>query len=494
MNEVMPRALIRDKVPVEWAEMSVKQLLAFIGEDIDRPGLQETPARVVKAFRHWFGGYGQNPAALLKTFEDGAEQCDEMVVQRDIPVWSHCVTGDTIVDTPAGQRRIRDLVGKRFWTYAYDTVNQRFTIARAGRVRITRKNTQVWKLTHDHGVLFATPDHKLLTFNRGWVRLDCLTTGDRLVPLNRRYRKQSGYCRINPTPVRGDGKNQWVVEHRFIYQEVHGWLPPVIHHDDEVKVNNTVGNLVALRGTSEHSKLHMGRKTEQERQKIGRHARRGLERKFLADPRLKAEFNSKRIQGIVKQYASPGGAETRRKRSETLKAFYRSPKGQANRQAKALVMSRWRRTKASNHCVLRVEPHGTEDVYCMEVNGYHNFVANGVVVHNCEHHMAPFFGVVHIGYLPNRRIVGLSKLSRLVDLFAHRLQVQERLTTNIATAMMDHLQPLGVGVVIECRHTCMESRGVCKAGTVTTTSSTLGYFREKPEVRAEFLALVRSRR
>lgn len=108
----------------------------------------------------------------------------------------------------------------------------------------------------------------------------------------------------------------------------------------------------------------------------------------------------------------------------------------------------------------------------------------------CEHHLAPIFGVAHIGYVPDKRIVGLSKLNRLVDVFGRRLQVQERWTTQIANALEDYVQPRGVAVVIEARHLCMESRGVCHAGTVTRTSAMRGVLMEKPEARAEFLRLI----
>ncbi len=108
---------------------------------------------------------------------------------------------------------------------------------------------------------------------------------------------------------------------------------------------------------------------------------------------------------------------------------------------------------------------------------------------NCEHHMTPFFGFTHIGYIPNGRIIGLSKFSRLVDIFARRLQVQERLTQQIAHALDDYLKPVGVGVVLRCRHMCMESRGIQKPGTVTYTSSLLGAMRDGA-ARAEFLQFV----
>lgn len=109
---------------------------------------------------------------------------------------------------------------------------------------------------------------------------------------------------------------------------------------------------------------------------------------------------------------------------------------------------------------------------------------------NCEHHMVPFFGIAHVGYLPGGKIVGLSKIARLIDVFARRLQVQERLTQQVADVMHKGLRPLGVGVVLQARHCCMESRGIQKIGSVTTTSALLGALKTKPEARAEFMSMV----
>lgn len=109
---------------------------------------------------------------------------------------------------------------------------------------------------------------------------------------------------------------------------------------------------------------------------------------------------------------------------------------------------------------------------------------------HCEHHMAPFFGTATIAYIPDGRIVGLSKLPRLLDCFARRLQVQERLTTQVADAIMEHLKPKGVGVIVNARHLCMESRGICKQGSSTTTSALRGVMLEGVP-RAEFLSLAK---
>ena len=108
----------------------------------------------------------------------------------------------------------------------------------------------------------------------------------------------------------------------------------------------------------------------------------------------------------------------------------------------------------------------------------------------CEHHMLPFFGKCHVAYLPNGKIIGLSKVPRLVDAYGRRLQVQERLTTQIAHCIEDIVKPTGVGVVIEATHLCMSMRGVEKQNSYTTTSSMLGSFKKDPRTRGEFLSLL----
>jgi GTP cyclohydrolase IA len=111
----------------------------------------------------------------------------------------------------------------------------------------------------------------------------------------------------------------------------------------------------------------------------------------------------------------------------------------------------------------------------------------------CEHHMLPFFGKVHVAYIPNGKVIGLSKIPRLIDLFSRRLQIQERLTTQIAETIQKVIEPQGVGVVIEARHLCMMMRGVEKQHSAAVTSAMLGVFRNEEETRSEFLSLIRQR-
>lgn len=127
-----------------------------------------------------------------------------------------------------------------------------------------------------------------------------------------------------------------------------------------------------------------------------------------------------------------------------------------------------------------------------EVGGYDEIVLLRDIrfTSHCEHHMAPIFGRAHIGYLPRNRVVGLSKLARLINVYARRMQIQERMTVEIADALNSILQPHGVGVVIEGMHACMSTRGVQQSDSVMVTSRLLGVFRDRPDTRQEFLSAI----
>ena len=127
-----------------------------------------------------------------------------------------------------------------------------------------------------------------------------------------------------------------------------------------------------------------------------------------------------------------------------------------------------------------------------EVDGYDEMIVLRDIrfESHCEHHLAPIIGRAHIGYLPNRRVVGISKLARVLDAYAHRLQIQEKLTAQVANTIHEVLQPRGVGVIIDAAHQCMTTRGVHKPGMSMVTSHMLGSFRTDPSTRREFLAIV----
>jgi GTP cyclohydrolase I len=129
-----------------------------------------------------------------------------------------------------------------------------------------------------------------------------------------------------------------------------------------------------------------------------------------------------------------------------------------------------------------------------EVEGYDDavIVRNIRVESHCEHHMVPILGVAHVGYIPNKRVVGISKLARIVDIFGKRLQTQETMTAQIADTINRVLEPKGVAVVIDAGHQCMSTRGIHKTESSTITSRMLGIFKEKPETREEFMHLIHS--
>lgn len=128
-----------------------------------------------------------------------------------------------------------------------------------------------------------------------------------------------------------------------------------------------------------------------------------------------------------------------------------------------------------------------------EVSGYDEMVVvrDIVVESHCEHHMVPIIGRAHVAYIPDRRVVGISKLARVVEIFAKRLQIQERMTVDIATTIHRVLRPQGVGVVVEANHQCMSTRGVHKPGSNTVTSHMVGVFRDRASTRQEFLSMIR---
>lgn len=133
--------------------------------------------------------------------------------------------------------------------------------------------------------------------------------------------------------------------------------------------------------------------------------------------------------------------------------------------------------------------HGA--VFTVEDN--HMIIVKDIELYSlCEHHMLPFFGKCHIGYIPEGKVLGVSKLARIVDLFARRLQIQERLTNQVANSIMETLAPEGVGVVIEAKHLCMMMRGVEKQNSCMVTSAMLGTFRSEASTRDEFLQLIKS--
>lgn len=173
-----------------------------------------------------------------------------------------------------------------------------------------------------------------------------------------------------------------------------------------------------------------------------------------------------------------------------LEAIGEDPNREGLRETPERVMKAWRHWCSGYH----VDPPAMLKTFADGASGCDEMVVvrNIETYSHCEHHMAPFFGVAHVAYIPSGRIVGLSKIARVVDAYSRRLQVQERLTNQIADCINEALSPIGVGVVIEAKHFCMCSRGVAKQGSTTTTSALRGAIKDEASARAEFFSLCRT--
>jgi len=467
---------------------SVIRLLQYVGEDPNREGLRQTPTRVLKAWREWCSGYGQQPSDVLKTFEDGAENCSEMVVMRGIPVHSNCVVGSTFIETPRGRIPIKYLED-RDWIYTVDPDTLELGLTRCKNPRVVRRDALLVRVYTDNDTVLCVPDKRILTYERGWVRADELIGGDRLVSLYRAPHSNGRdlyvnlltrkFSRKDTTPHMTIASQEQMQEHRIVMhllKEDPRALDQhvIVHHLNGETWDNDPSNLEMLT-IGEHNRRHM---------KLKQH-------------NINGTVESEKRKQLAA--TASGREEVRARRSASVKAYWKNL--QANPEAYDARREQTRvgiQASGRNHVVLGVEHvPWREDVWCMDVPHTNTFFANGIAVHNCEHHLAPFFGTATIGYIPNGQIIGLSKLVRLTNIFARRLQVQERLTNQIADALYHHiggndpdpLKPRGVGVIIECRHMCMESRGVHAPNTPTTTSALRGAFYDDPRARSEFLAL-----
>ncbi len=515
-------------------ENLIRELLKELGEDAQREGLERTPERVAKALRYLTSGYTQKVEDIL----NGAlfvEEYDEMVVVKDIDFFSLCVPSKQIVNAVDGAKPARAVrVGDRLWTLDHGSLKE--TEVRQISARSTREIVEV---RSEGGRIKLTPDHPVMT-DSGWREAGTLKPGMQVEWINPRT-----LCRTPHVPnpgyalgyvlgaVAADGSVQQgrrvalIVKRRAFADKFATMLgqafPPAAPAVEAVAVPSTFlgtpQQMFRVRVVSRAIGEKLCRWLE-----IPETGSRSKTRTF-AFPRV-VTSSLEMMQGFLDGYCDGDGYVAGKGRFiisanqsflAALGEYLQTPVAQTSSScARIYVSPRWAQAgwygkhgfrqqsefyvpvDSAWTTVVSVEvlppakkPH---TVYSFTCEPYPSFLIAGHLTHNCEHHLLPFFGKAHVAYLPAQKIVGLSKIPRLVEVFSRRLQVQERLTTQIATTLDEVLRPRGVAVVMEGVHLCMLMRGVEKQNSKAVTSAMLGVFRERPETRAEFMELIKSSR
>jgi GTP cyclohydrolase I len=489
---------------------------------------------VAKAFRYLTSGYGKDVHEVLNEALF-TEQYDQMVVVKDIDFYSMCVPSKQIVNAVGGAKAARNVVvGDRLWTL--DRGRLKETTVTAVSSRQTRAMVEVRTTA---GRIRLTPDHPVM-IDDGWREAQDLTPGTKIEWINPRslYRRphepRPGYALgyvLGAVAADGsvqDGRRICVVvksaafaqKYRSMLADAFGSLDPVV---ERVLVPSTaLGRAIPMFRVRTVSRA------------IGEKLCR-----WLAIPETGARSKTRAfrfpkvvtsaqetMQGFLDGYCDGDGYAVRSGRFITsanqaflaeLGQYLQTPVRAvgASGCASVYVSHHWAQAgwfgkhgfrQQSEFYVpldsvyttvesVRLLPSAKKPhtVYSFTCEPHPTFLVGGHLTHNCEHHLLPFVGKCHVAYMPGRKIVGLSKIPRLVDMFARRLQVQERLTTQIAQTLNEVLQPRGVAVVMEALHLCMLMRGVEKQNSKAVTSAMLGAFRDNAETRAEFMELIKSR-
>jgi GTP cyclohydrolase I len=511
-------------------ERAVREILAGIGEDPERDGLRATPRRIAAMYEEIFSGLHDDPCRhLVTTFE--AEH-DEMVMVRDIPLYSMCVPSKERINTPTGVKRasaVRE--GDVLWTFDDDGALVRTNVVSVG----WRNAREVVEIVAGKNRMRVTPEHPVLTPS-GWVEAGALVVGEKVFAGETRSFCQERYPVIEGYDLGyvlgAIGSDASVQDGRRISLVVKDK-----HFAD--KFAAALENAFDIAAYAEPLQVPSGfldRTIPMYRVRIVSSYIAGLVLHWFGGSKATKEFHFPRVvlrsqemmEGFLDGYCDGDGCPVKQTPGarmiisanetfvEELSAVLGKPPPPRSRRTQAVYVSaKWHVQGwygrpgfqredvpllppdgewASVDRVERIPASGTKPfrVYSFECSPHPTFLVGGIQTHNCEHHLVPFAGRAHVAYIPgdDGRITGISKLARVVDGFAKRPQVQERLTTQIADAMMEALEPLGVFVVIEAEHLCMSMRGIKKPGSLTITSAVRGIFKDNPATRAEAMSFV----
>lgn len=515
----------------------IERLLRELGEDPTREGLKRTPERVEAALRFLTSGYQVDPVEILAGAVYAEDKYDEMVLVKDIDFYSLCVPSKQLVNAVNGAKPARQVrPGDRLWTLDRGFVKETEVIAVTSRA--TREMVEVRTVG---GSFRVTPDHPVMT-EYGWREAQELKAGVPVEWVNPKtlhravQEPQPGYALgyvLGATAADGaidDGRRiclrvkseRFAIKYCEQFREAFPFSAPRVEH---VTVPSTfLGKRIPMYRVRVVSS-YIGEKfcrwfglpEEGSRSKT----------KTFKFPKVVTSSQSM-MQGFLDGYCDGDGyrrdagrviVSANREFLEDLAQYLGtsvSRVGPGRDECFRLYVSdRWHQAGWYGKHGFRLEryfyvpvdstytrvlevrrlpvPKKPYTVYSIKCEPYPTFLIGGHLAHNCEHHALPFFGKAHVAYIPDRKILGLSKIARLVEVYSRRLQVQERMTNQIAHSLYDALSPRGVGVVVEAVHLCMLMRGVEKQNSKAVTSAMLGGFRDRPATRAEFLELIKSR-
>lgn len=500
-----------------------KSLLEEIGENPKREGLQDTPRRVTDMFAELTEGYAMDPKQILSREWN---EVSGMVVAKDISFFSLCVPSKQLVNTVEGVKQAATVkVGDKFWTLDSGRV-----VATTVTAVSRRKTQDLVEVITNEGTLRVTPDHPFAT-PEGWVEAADLEgkqvewTPPRSL-CRARYRPKVGYplgYAIGAVSSDGSVGDRWislVVNDRSFARKFSHSMKGAFGVESRIeRVTRPSGFLqrqvpgsrvrIVSSYLADTFREWTSGDADHMRQRFPRVVlnSRGSLRGFLDGYVDGDGFGLKNASGSM---VVSSNVEFLREMAQVIDARFTPSKDPS--RSHLYISNRWDKPgwfkkhgfQQEDHRtdlvesefidVLSVKPvraEGTKPytVYSFKCSPYPTFLIKGHLSHNCEHHLLPFHGKVHIGYIPSKAVVGLSKLVRLVDCFSKRLQLQERMTKQIADALNENLHPHGVVVVVQARHLCMEMRGV-RSGADIITSEIRGQF-EKFETRNEFFEMLR---
>jgi GTP cyclohydrolase I len=498
-----------------------RHLLQELGEDPDREGLRKTPARAAQALRDMTKGYHQELSAILNgaIFET---EYDDMIIVRDIEFYSLCVPSKQLVNAVHGTIQARNVcAGDQLWTLH----EGRVVPTQVTRVT-SRKTRELVSVETEKGTVQVTPDHPFATPD-GWVEAKDLN-GNSV-----EWTASRGLCRRRYTPRLGYDFGYAVGAVAADGTVSERYLSLVVNNETyarrfAVSIGEAFGVAARVEAVSRPSG-YTGRQTPGHRVRIVSSYLADLFRQYTGGDahHLRQQFprvvlnSEETFRGFLDGYADGDGrrskysagrliasANTAFLEELAVRVGARFTPNKHQRPSCLYVADSWHRRHGFRREIHRTDLVESQwvkvtgvrpckaigkkpfTVYSFQCDPHPTFLVNGHLTHNCEHHLLPFFGTVHVGYIPSGRIIGLSKIGRLVEMFGRRLQVQERMTHEIAHCLNEAIQPAGVGVVVEARHLCMMARGVEKQNSRMITSAVLGSFRNDRRTRQEFMDLL----